>query len=137
MVRANLVEFSCVEMPLYHRRIQRMLDVANSEKRRPESKILPISQWDLLYPICPYDALMYPLDGFNVSSNMRYEALVNICGFDLTLNPVQGSTLLKTSGTSTNRPSYLTDIIGLSYHQKMGPEVVVFIASYLAPGEMD
>lgn len=72
----------------------------------------------------------------NVSCNLRCEALTNICGFDIEFNPIEAASILKMAGISTNRPSYMNDIIGLTYNAYMGPQCAAFIGSLLAPGEI-
>lgn len=127
--RARLMSYAITRMPAYHARIQEMIDVANSAKYKVNVKLQMISQWDFLYPVCPYNEISSPLDGFNISCNMRHEIMTELIGFNIHLDSKSGSSFTKLANQSVNRPSYFTDMLGLSYSDSMAEEISAYMSS--------
>lgn len=114
---------------------QRVLDGVNLQRSWQIQNMRELRTNEIEYPTWLFNDRIGIFDYFPRSAvYIRAELFTKLIAFELKLDPVSSSEILKESNLSMNKASFISDIIGVQYDSDMGIEVSAWCLSLTDPG---
>lgn len=106
------------------------------ENERMDTESLPTLQsWQMRYPLTSR-VNQGPFDELELASHLRSQYVAHLSTPETVFKCIDPAELLKASGQSTTRTSFLTSFISTDYNASMASEISLFMLSLMNPSDV-